>query len=67
MASKNHSTWSQETKSILIICNKNCVFLSATSSEEVEYKWLPSCPDDENRKEITQVGIFSYCFILILM
>ncbi|KAK2453188.1 sulfite exporter TauE/SafE family protein [Trifolium repens] len=27
---------------------------TATSSEEVEYKWLPSCPDDENRKEITQ-------------
>ncbi|WJX16534.1 hypothetical protein P8452_06547 [Trifolium repens] len=50
---KGLDTWNKET----IVLEEAVKHLesTATSSEEVDYKWLPSCPDDETRKEMTQV------------
>ncbi|WJX10081.1 hypothetical protein P8452_00846 [Trifolium repens] len=51
---KGLDTWNKET--IVLEDAVKHLESTATSSEEFEYKWLPSCPDDENRKEITQIA-----------
>ncbi|CAK8570220.1 unnamed protein product [Lathyrus sativus] len=54
---KGLDTWKKET-----LLKEEAVkrhFLSATSSEDVEYKYLPSSPDDESQKESTQGTIVS--------
>ncbi|CAJ2674678.1 unnamed protein product [Trifolium pratense] len=53
---KGLETWNKETI-VLEEAVKN-LESTASSSEEVEYNYkrLPSCPDDETRKEITQVN-----------
>ncbi|XP_050901609.1 sulfite exporter TauE/SafE family protein 3-like [Lathyrus oleraceus] len=55
--SKGLSTWKKET----IVKEEFVKHLesTATSNEDVEYKYLPSCPDDEPQKKINQGTILS--------
>ncbi|CAL5206541.1 unnamed protein product [Lathyrus oleraceus] len=54
---KGLDTWKKET----IVKEEFVKHLesTATSSEDVEYKYLPSCPDDEPQKKINQGTILS--------